>query len=136
MERPVNARPWIVAVAASVVAACGPNQDPLQIRYELTAGAAQSCPSQSCSDIPMTCDAVLQIRVVDPANPTTAYVSSCMPIDNPSSLCAISGPDLPSGLAIPTARVEVQIAVYPRTAIPVGGDGNLMCPTDLRCGAD
>lgn len=123
-------------VGPALLVACGGEPGPLRIRYELTTEAAQRCPSASCADIAITCDAVLQIRVVDPSDPSQAYVSACLPIERPETLCEISREDLPAGLEIPDGTVEVQVAVYPREAATVDDDGVLRCPSEPRFGAD
>ncbi|MEZ4368260.1 MAG: hypothetical protein R2939_18575 [Kofleriaceae bacterium] len=132
-----RARAMLVGlVAATAGAGCDDPPTPLQIRYELTDSATQRCPSTSCADIEISCDAVLQIRVVDPDDPTQAYVSACLPVDRPRTLCEISRDDLPAGLEVPTGRVEIQIAVYPRSAATVDDEGVLHCPSNPRFGAD
>jgi hypothetical protein len=112
------------------LAACERDAPALSIRYALSDGPAQACPSQSCSEIAMTCDAVLQVRIVDPDDPRVAYVSECIAVDNPANLCAIARADLPPHLQIPADRVEVQVAVYPRSMVEE--DGVLKCPSNLQ----
>jgi len=126
----------VVGSVVVIAAACGEEPMPLNIRYELTATANQACPSTECAEIPVTCDAVLQIRVVDPDDPSQAYVSVCLPIDRPRTLCEISRDDLPAGLELPAGRVEVQVAVYPRAAATLDEDGALVCPPNPQFGAD
>ena len=114
--------------------ACSPNRDPLQIHYDLSSGPSQSCPSTSCSGVPMSCDAVLQVRIADPSDPTRAFASTCTPMTSPATLCAISRVQLPDTLQIPLQTVEVQIALYPANAVTV--DGVVTCPSDLQFGDD
>lgn len=118
------------------VAACSDDPGPLRIRYRLTTDEAQTCPSASCADIAVTCDAVLQIRVVNPARPAQAYVSACLPVDDAEDLCAISRDDLPEGLSIPSGTVEVQVSVFPRSMATTAPDGSLRCPAPPAFGAD
>jgi hypothetical protein len=68
-RRSISARRGAGVLALLALAACSDDAGPLRIRYRLTTDEAQTCPSASCADIPVTCDAVLQIRVVNPARP-------------------------------------------------------------------
>ena len=126
----------LLLVGACAASACSDDPGPLRIRYALSQSEAQTCPSASCADIGVTCDAVLQIRIVNPNRTDQAYVSACLPIDDPEDLCAIARGDLPDGLEIPTGTIEVQVAVFPRSMATLDEDGNLRCPTPPVYGAD
>lgn len=129
--------PALFALAALAAApACSDDPGPLGIRYELSQSEAQTCPSASCADIAVTCDAVLQVRIINPSRPDQAYVSACLPIDDPEDLCAIARGDLPANLQVPTSTVEVQVAVFPRSMATVDDDGTLRCPAPPAYGAD
>ena len=122
-------------LVAMLLVACSPNRDPLQIHYDLSSGPSQSCPSTSCSGVPMSCDVVLQVRIANPADPTLAYVSTCTAVTAPETLCAISRVALPDTLQVPLQTVEVQIAIYPATAV-TDSNGVITCPGDLEFGDD
>ncbi len=126
----------LLLLGACVGTACSDDPGPLRIRYALSQSDSQTCPSASCVDIGVTCDAVLQIRIVNPNRTDQAYVSACLPIDDPEDLCAIARGDLPDGLEIPTGTVEVQVAVFPRSMATLDEDGSLRCPTPPVYGAD
>jgi hypothetical protein len=111
---------------------------PLALRFSITDNASQQCTgdtgnvTSSCEDITMLCDAVLSVRIVPPNDPTVPYVSVCRPlIGAQHTLCSIAGIDLPAPtVPIPEQVLEVQMAVFPRSAVtqmdPVTGD--LVCP--------
>jgi hypothetical protein len=110
---------------------------PLTLRFRITQDDSQLCPGDtgntatSCSDITMICPAVVSIRVVPPNDPTVPYISVCKPLlGAQDTLCSIAGIDLPEPtVPIPEQVLEVQMAVFPRSAVgvdPITGD--LVCP--------
>jgi hypothetical protein len=127
----------LVAAALCVgIAGCG-GPPPLTLRFAISSAASQQCPSNSCSAIPIRCDAVLSIRIFDPADPTAPYISMCQPLTGRHDLCSIAEPDLPSGATLPDRTLEIQVAVYAAGAVPTDpASGQLACPTDLAFAPD
>ncbi len=127
---------WALAVLA--LAACG-DPPPLTLRYTLsTKGqvctAANGDNAKSCSDVAMLCKAVLSVRIISPSDPTTPYVSQCVPVIGRPDLCSIAGVDLPPPtVKIPSQTLEVQVAVYVDGDLDHDPDtGDPICPTDLQ----
>lgn len=124
-----------LAIALVALAAC--ETPPLTLRFSLTDGESQQCVGDtgnetlSCSDITMECTAVLSIRVVPPSTPELPYVSVCkdLPATGSRKLCSIAGVALPQpDKPIPEQVLEVQVAVFPRSAVTTDSDGTLICP--------
>jgi hypothetical protein len=122
-------------LALVVLAGC--DLPPLSLRFSITDNVTQSCTGDtgtittSCEDITMLCDAVLSVRIVPPNDPSVPYVSLCRPlIGAQHTLCSIAGVDLPAPtVPIPEQVLEVQMAVFPRSAVstdPITGE--LVCP--------
>jgi hypothetical protein len=112
------------AFLAPVVFVVACDAPPLKIVYEVSGGAGQcKKPSggsaESCLDVPMRCDAVLSLRIVDPGNPTIPYVTVCKDViaDAPHDLCSIAAIDLPEGIVLPKKTLEIQVLVWPRDAV-------------------
>ncbi|MGE0549606.1 MAG: hypothetical protein AB7O24_08445 [Kofleriaceae bacterium] len=114
-----------VAVA---LAAVGCEYPPLSIEYQVTTGATQSCGAAECKDIAMHCEAVLSVRIVSPSDPERSYVSICELVspNRNRDLCAIGSVSLPE-LELPAERLEVQVAVWPRSAVEDPLTGQLDC---------
>ena len=123
----------------AVVACSNP---PLSLRFDLTDGDSQTCigdtgnETNECGKISMPCPSVLSIRIVPPNDPTVPFISTCKPI-TASTLCGIAGIDLPAPtVPIPEQVLEVQMAVFPRSAVKVlPPNGDLACPI-VQYGAD
>jgi hypothetical protein len=118
-----------------VVAGC--ELPPLSLRFSITDNKSQQCTGDtgqvttSCEDITMSCDAVLSVRIVPPNDPTVPYISICRPlIGAKNTLCSIAGIDLPAPtVPIPEQVLEVQMAVFPRSAASIDpATGDLVCP--------
>ncbi len=110
---------------------------PLALRFSITDNASQQCTGDtgnvttSCEDITMLCPAVVSIRVVPPNDPTVPYISVCRPlIGAQRTLCSIAGVDLPAPtVPIPEQVLEVQMAVFPASAVPTDPETDeLVCP--------
>jgi hypothetical protein len=124
----------VAALAAlAALAACDP--PPLKIAFQVSGGPTQACPaagmsaSPSCSDVPMLCDAVLNIRIVRPTTPQETYVPVCeeIPPTRDRDLCSIENIDLPPS-ELPKDTLEVQVLIWPRDAVKVDPDtGALDC---------
>ena len=114
-----RARLSIAAVAAAaVLGAC--EAPPLQIAFGVSGGPAQACPSTSCSDVPMLCDAVLNVRILRPSEPLAPFLSLCEPVppNRHRDLCSIASIDLPAR-ELPNETLEVQVMIWPRAAVKV-----------------
>ena len=114
------------------IAACEPPSPSLQLR--LAGGPAQPCPSTSCLEIGMACETWMSIRIIDPADPRTPYLSQCgqVPPNGRDDLCSLGNVNL-AATPLPYRDLEIQVAVYPETAIeidPLTGEGT--CPTDVQ----
>lgn len=115
------------------VVAC--SNPPLSLRFDLTDGKSQTCVSDTgnetteCSKISMPCEAVLSVRIVPPNDPTVPFISTCKVITQ-KTLCGIAGIDLPvPTVPIPEQVLEVQMAVFPKSAVTVvPPNGDLICP--------
>lgn len=114
------------------VVAC--SNPPLSLRFDLTDGKSQTCVSDTgnetteCSKISMPCASVLSIRIVPPNDPTVPFISTCKEITQ-TTLCGIAGVDLPPPtVPISEQVLEVQMAVFPKTAVTELSTGELICP--------
>src|ERR1041384_4748578 len=99
----------IVVLAAS--AACGTPVPQLRLEFAGTGG--QACPSTACEDIDMSCDAVMDIRFVDPGDATKVSLSKCVRVqaDPKNGMCTLRSVDLPP-TPVPVRDLDVQVAVY------------------------
>jgi hypothetical protein len=104
----------------------------LRIAFQVSDGPVQACPSSAvppapaCGDVPMLCEAVLNIRIVRPSSPDETYLPLCaaIPRDRKRDLCSIEHIDLPSR-QLPKETLEVQVMIWPRDAVkedPVTGE--------------
>lgn len=79
----------------------------------------------------MNCKTVMSIRIFDPADAATSYLSQCVSVSpqQDNNMCALTGVDLVSR-PIPVRDLEIQVALYPATEIPSDPtrQGELMCP--------
>ncbi|HEX3764172.1 MAG TPA: hypothetical protein VHW23_36010 [Kofleriaceae bacterium] len=121
--------PPLAACAAWLCACSTPTP---QIVLGLAAGPTQACP-QDCASIPMPCDAVMSIRIVDPGadptDPNQRLLDQCVtvPPNNKNNLCALNQINL-DPVSLPVRDLAVQIAVFPGSEVPVDGAGKLKCP--------
>nr|HEX4316173.1 hypothetical protein [Kofleriaceae bacterium] len=121
----------VAAIAAGVLAAC--SAPPLTLVFEIAGGSGGTCPSTACSDIPMTCEAMVFVRILAPNQPDQPFLSQCLPVlETPAhpDLCPIAGvqlsPDDADGkpIQLPEQTLEVQVVVLPFAA---GSDGKPDC---------
>jgi hypothetical protein len=132
----VNIR-WCLPIAALAVA-CGPSGDRLHIYYDFARGSEQTCigedgdPVENCTGIPMTCDSVALLRILDP-DTGKIWVDQCgtIPRAAQDDLCPITRAFAEFD-PIPTTRTLVQLAVYNRADLMTDDDGNPVCPADLK----
>jgi hypothetical protein len=131
-------------VLAALVAGCS---DPtFTLRFRVTAGAADACTSATgavatqCQDVPMSCAAVVSIRVFNPNTPTSPVISVCqelMMASNPT-LCEIAQVTLPPPTSpVEAQTLEVEILVYPKNKLEIDMATNLpICPAMVDIGID
>jgi hypothetical protein len=116
--------------AVALCAAC--DSDTLRIAFQISGGPVQACPSAAasaaptCSDVPMLCDAVLDIRILRPADPPEKYTGLCeaVPRGGKPDLCSIEQINLPVR-QLPKDTLEVQVMIWPRDAVkadPLSGE--------------
>jgi hypothetical protein len=139
----VISRAFVAALVA--LAACS-DPPPLSIKYALKTEGTQVCYAnltagtiaQSCSDVSMLCQSVLDVRVVSASDTTKQYVKLCQVVTGRPNLCSIAGIDLPTmGTSIPEQTLEVDVAVYRDDDLPHDdATGDPICPPDLAFGAD
>jgi hypothetical protein len=110
-----RAVPAFVATGAAWICACSTPTP--QIVLGLAGLPTQACPDD-CANIPLPCDAVMSIRIVEPgADPddvNARYLDQCVPVlaDPQKTICALNSVSLDSTL-IPVRDLAVQIAVFP-----------------------
>lgn len=122
-------RAALVALALAL-AACGPDASSFAITFSLTQGDQYHCPSATCAGIAVSCDTVVSVRIVDAADPSTVYLSRCVPLTDVNNLCGVSKIDLATdGVAptVPNRMVRIEVLVWPQVALTDGA-----CPTDVE----
>ena len=134
-------------ILAALVAGCS---DPtFTLRFRVTDGPAAACTKMSgsnveqvtqCQDVPMSCAAVVSIRVFNPNTPTSPVISVCqelMMASNPT-LCEIAQVSLPPPKSpVEAQTLEVEILVYPKNKLPVDMmTGTPICPAMVDIGID
>jgi hypothetical protein len=120
-------------LAACAAWACACSTPTPQIVLDLAGPPTQACPAD-CASIPLPCDAVMSIRIVDPgADPgdmTGRHLDQCVPVlpDKDSTICALNSVSLET-TPIPVRDLAVQVAVFPGSAARINPDnGKLVCP--------
>lgn len=108
----------LLAGIAALAAHAGCEAPPLKIAFDVSGGPAQACPSTKCSEVPMLCDAILNVRILRPSEPLAPFVSLCEPVppNRHRDLCSIASVDLPSR-ELPNETLEVQVMIWPRDAV-------------------
>lgn len=118
----------LTVLVATLLPAIGcSDPPPLTIRYRPASGPTQTCATQLCEDVKVTCDAVLSLRIIDPTQPNQPLVSVCERVNSPKDLCAIERVSLPPNVLLPARRLAVQVAVFNADDIP-SVDEVLTCP--------
>lgn len=120
-------------LAACVAWVCACSTPTPQIVLGLAGPPTQACPA-NCKSVPLPCDAVMSIRIVDPgADPSDAkgrHLDQCVRVlpDSRNTACALNSVNLDS-TALPVRDLAVQIAVFPGSAARVDpGNSKLVCP--------
>ncbi len=119
------------AAVALVMAACDP-PTPI-INLQLDDSSVGLCPSADCMAVSMTCRTWMGIRIIDPAEPLTPYLTQCdeVPPDNKKDLCSIGGINL-KDQSLPLRDLEVQVALFPESMITRDENGDPVCPADTQ----
>ncbi|CAN5703920.1 hypothetical protein BH11MYX3_BH11MYX3_20010 [soil metagenome] len=91
------------------------------------------CPSADCMAVSMTCRTYMGIRIIDPAEPLTPYLTQCdeVPPNNKKDLCSIGGINLKEQ-SLPLRDLEVQVALFPESMITRDENGDPVCPADTK----
>ena len=116
---------------AVVLGAC--SVPPLKLQFDVSSALDKSCGgATACTGVPMACDAVASIRILDPAQPSAPYLSQCQRIvlDTKKDLCSLAGIDLKQD-PLPEQTLQVEVVIYEASQIatdPITGD--LVCPTE------
>lgn len=117
------------AAALALGASCVPD-GPLQLQLQLTTGAEQTCPATSCLQIPIQCEAVVSVRIFNPATPLAPYVRICEDLPATDNICGLNRMQLPV-TNVPNERLEIQVAVFPKSGVP-RVDNQPVCPTNMQ----
>lgn len=114
-----------------LLAACNTPSPSLRIR--ITGGPTQSCDTVSCAQVPLACETWVGIRIIDPADPMTPFLSQCQTIQNGTDdLCAIARVDL-EPVPLPIDDLEIQVALFPASMItkdPITNED--VCPSNVE----
>lgn len=118
--------PLLIALAA-----CETPSPSLRIR--ITGGPTQSCDTVSCAQVPLACKTWVGIRIIDPADPMTPFLSQCQTIQNGTDdLCAIARFEL-EPVPLPIDDLEIQVALFPASMItkdPITNED--VCPSNVE----
>ena len=120
-----------LVLACLVLAACDPPSPVVHLR--LDDSDVGLCPSADCMAVSMTCRTWMGIRIIDPADPLTPYLTQCdeVPPDNRKDLCSIGGINLKEQ-SLPLRDLEVQVALFPESMITRDENGDPVCPADIK----
>lgn len=115
MKPPMKPAPnpaLITTAVAAVLCACSTPTPSIQLRF--SEGPTQRCPATACEELPMPCDSVVNIQVLDPKTPTTPYISECVLLEGSArgNLCSLESVRL-TEKPLPVSTLEVRVAVYP-----------------------
>jgi hypothetical protein len=116
------------ALLAVAVSGCGTPTP--QLLLGLAGPPTQECPSTTeCEKIPLPCDAVMSIRMIEPGDPSRVYHEQCtaVPSRTPNDACSLDGVDLQTG-SIPVRKLEVQVAVFSASTLQVDAMNQPVCP--------
>jgi hypothetical protein len=116
------------------VAACG--NPPLSITLEIDTSSSSTCAAAaSCEDISLSCEPYTSIRIVDPDQPKSPYVSLCQPVllDHNADLCSLSNVQLPAGVKVPSQSLAVEVVIYAKNELSTDiKTGEPICPSDIE----
>ncbi|CAN5547555.1 hypothetical protein BH11MYX1_BH11MYX1_42370 [soil metagenome] len=123
-------------VLLGLLAGCS---DPtLTLRFRVTSSPEAACldPQNhqvtSCSDVTMACRAAVSIRVFNPNDPASPYITVCKELST-ENLCSIAAVDLPQPATKTDAQtLAIEMAVYPSAKLSIDATtGQLICPSDV-----
>ncbi len=129
----------ILALSLSFSLSLAACSDPtLTLRFRVTSSQEAACldaanrPVTSCSDVTMTCRAAVSIRVFNPNDPASPYITVCQELTT-QNLCSIAAVDLPQPATKVNAQtLEIEMAVYPSVKLATDTTtGQLICPSDV-----
>jgi hypothetical protein len=118
---------------ALALAAC--NTPTPQLTLALAGAGPSSCPDD-CAKLPLPCDAVVSIRILDPHDPNDTehpeviHLTQCerVRMNMKNDVCALNQTNL-ADVPLPVHDLEIQVAVFPGSAVPTDpATGALMCP--------
>jgi len=115
----------------------GCNTPTPSLRLSLAGPPSQACPNVDCAKVEMLCPTVMSIRIVDPSDPTAPSLHQCVyvPPNLHHDMCSLARVDLSSD-PIPVRDMEVQIALYPKSMIPLDpATDELLCPANVEYSA-
>lgn len=124
-----------------LVACVACSTPPLTIQLEVQSGAGRTCPrgtdlDPKCEDVPLACESMVLVRVLDPTQPLSPFISSCVQVRQGAgkNLCSIvtlplDPTSLPASGELPNRTLEVQVVVLP---LQQGSDGNLDCDSSVQ----
>ena len=126
-------------LAALTLSACA--SPPLTIQLEVQSGSGRTCPrgadvDPKCADIPLACQSMVLVRVLDPTQPLSPFISSCVQVrqDTNKNLCSIvtlplDPASLPASGNLPDRTLEVQVVVLP---LAMHADLTLDCDSSVQ----
>jgi len=120
-----------VALLMLALVAC--STPPLKLDLAVSQSSDKSCNATTCTGVPMQCDAIASIRILDPAQPSAPYISQCqrIPRDAKADLCALAQLDLRQDIPLPEQTLEVQVVIYQADQIPLDPmTHDPICPTE------
>lgn len=102
---------WLLS-SLVVLGACEPA--PVRFVYRFADSDGGQCSSNDCTEIPFPCDAFVQLRIIDPADPITPLYSFCKEINRNTdeNLCAIANADFDTDLVLPRQTLQIQALVW------------------------
>ena len=107
----------VAILAVALLAGCGnPDRFSLHLAWSDTLGR-QICPMNeaqafSCTAIPVSCDALVRLRIVDDADDSRVFFNECFPLPAGGDLCGLGGLQIPPGIEIPNQMVRIQLQVW------------------------
>lgn len=110
----------------------------LKLRFRVTSSHEAACldPQDrqvtSCSEVAMACRSAVSIRVFDPNDPASPYITVCKELST-QNLCSIAAIDLPQpATKVDAQTLAIEMAVYPSAKLSTDATtGQLICPSDV-----
>jgi hypothetical protein len=117
----------VLAIIASLAAgACDGGSSQFRVHLSWRTEGSLACPAAHCTQMPLGCDAMVSVRVIDARDPDVVYVDQCLPLAAGPDLCGIGALPLLSDRPVPRTAVRVQVAMWPRSEV---GDS---CPAPVE----